>query len=101
MIQEGIGHCRGVTRRRFGVLVHNKCLWRRRIETSYLLDIHNIHVQCNVQSHYSDYSSGRLDFRSQIFLRPIATVCTAQTLQAPGRGEPGNEAGNEAGGGGE
>ena len=59
-----------------------------------IVHIH-IHVQYRViimQFHYSDYSSGRLEFRSQLFLRPIATVHTAQSFQAPGWGEPANEA---------
>ena len=47
---------------------------------------HTCTVQCNMQF---DYRSGQLDFRSRLFLRPIAT---AHTFQAPGWGEPGNEA---------
>ena len=48
-------------------------------------------VQCDMQFDYSDYSSGRLDFRSQLFLRPIATVYTQPKLSRPW-GEPVNEA---------
>ena len=40
---------------------------------------HTRTVQCNMQFDYSDYSSGRLDFRSQLFLRPIATVSLLET----------------------
>ena len=64
------------------------------METSYPLDIHvQYSVMCSLTTVIIVVVVDHISGVSCMFLRPIATVCTAQTFQAPCWVKPGNEAG--------